>query len=164
AAIYLVNGSPSIAYQDGLTADVYVAAKSGAMWSLTPIANGPTLDGFSIAATTAHGGTPVLAWDVRDPNASPVNDLVVQKPGRGKRGLAGARSNAKTIEPRLERRDRIAQLRHALAERGEPLHDGRRRRHAILVKGGGLQDRRHRAAARAGSGNRDLVDEHRVLR
>jgi hypothetical protein len=80
AAIYLVNGSPSIAYQDGLTADVYVAAKSGGMWSLTPLANGPTLDGFSIAVTTAHGGTPVLAWDVRDPNANPVNDLVVQKP------------------------------------------------------------------------------------
>jgi hypothetical protein len=54
------------------------------MWSLTAIANGPTLDGFSIAATTGHGGTPVLAWDVRDPHAPdnmlPVNDLVVQKP------------------------------------------------------------------------------------
>jgi len=76
AAIYLVNGAPTIAYQDGMTADVNVAQKSS-MWSMTPLATGPLLDGFSIAATTAHG-SPYLAWDTKDPNAMTISSLTVK--------------------------------------------------------------------------------------
>jgi hypothetical protein len=78
AAIYLVNGAPVIAYQDGMTSDVYVATK-GAMWTTAPLAMGPLLDGFSIGATTGHG-SPVLAWDGRDPSQSPPNYVTVQAP------------------------------------------------------------------------------------
>ena len=79
AAIYLVNGSPVIAYQDGLTADVYVATKAGATWTTTGLATGLLLDGFSIAATTGHG-TAYLAWDRLDPALSPPNGLAVETP------------------------------------------------------------------------------------
>jgi len=79
-AIYLVNGTPAIAYQDAMTADVYVATFSGTSWSTNPLAMGPLLDGFSIGATTAHGGTAVLAWDLRDPAATPPNALQVMAP------------------------------------------------------------------------------------
>jgi hypothetical protein len=79
ASIYLVSGSPAIAYQDGLTADVYVATRSGSGWAQSALATGPLLDGFSIAATTGHG-TPVLAWDSLDPSQSPPNTLAVQSP------------------------------------------------------------------------------------
>ncbi|HUJ59318.1 MAG TPA: hypothetical protein VLX92_12520, partial [Kofleriaceae bacterium] len=77
--IYLVNGTPTIAYQDGLDADVYIASGSGTTWTVMPFATGPMLDGFSIGATTAHGD-PVLAWDARDPSQTPENTLVVQQP------------------------------------------------------------------------------------
>jgi hypothetical protein len=80
AALYLVNGSPAIAYQDGLTADVYVATRSGAGWATTGIATGPLLDGFSIGATTGHGGSPVLAWGAFDPAGEPIGQLVVESP------------------------------------------------------------------------------------
>jgi hypothetical protein len=80
AALYLVNGVPSIAYQDGLDADVYVATRSGATWSTTDIATGPVLDGFSIGATTGHGGSPVLAWGAIDPAGEPIGQLVVTSP------------------------------------------------------------------------------------
>jgi hypothetical protein len=76
ASIYLVNGAPAIAYQDGLTSDVYVATKAGT-WSTTAIAAGPSLDGISIAATTGPGGT-YLAWDKVDAAANPVHSLVLQ--------------------------------------------------------------------------------------
>jgi hypothetical protein len=79
-AIYLVNGTPAIAYQDGMTADVYVATRGATMWSTTPLATGPLLDGFSIGATTAHGGAAVLAWDARDPAQDPPNTLQVVLP------------------------------------------------------------------------------------
>ena len=82
-AIYLVNGTPAIAYQDGMTADVYVATRGAGTWSTTPLAMGPTLDGFSIGATTAHGGNAVLAWDLRDPSLEdngPPNALAVIAP------------------------------------------------------------------------------------
>jgi MYXO-CTERM domain-containing protein len=79
-AIYLLNGAPVIAYQDGLTADVYVATKSGATWTTTNASPGLLLDGFSIAATTAHNGTPYLAWDRLDPAQSPPNGLFVKSP------------------------------------------------------------------------------------
>jgi len=67
ASIYLASGAPTIAYQDALTSDVYLAQK-GAIWGTNPIAQGPLLDGFSIAATTAHGA-PVIAWESKDPHA-----------------------------------------------------------------------------------------------
>ncbi|HET7504732.1 MAG TPA: hypothetical protein VFK02_27105 [Kofleriaceae bacterium] len=80
AAVYLVDGAPAIAYQDGLTADVYVAIRSGAGWSKTPLATGPLLDGFSISATTGHPGPPVLAWGALDPAADPIGQLVIESP------------------------------------------------------------------------------------
>jgi hypothetical protein len=80
-AIYLVSGSPAIAYQDGMTSDVYVATRGGSGWSApTPLAMGPILDGFSIGATTAHGSGAVLAWDSRDPASDPPNLLQVMAP------------------------------------------------------------------------------------
>jgi hypothetical protein len=78
ASIYLVNGSPSIAYQDGMLSDVVVATKGGS-WTQAPLATGPLLDGFSIAATTGHG-SPVLAWDTKDPNGTPISTLTVMAP------------------------------------------------------------------------------------
>jgi hypothetical protein len=80
AALYLVNDAPSIAYQDGLDADVYVATKSGGAWATTGVATGPLLDGFSISATTGHGGSPVLAWGAMDPAGEPIGQLVVESP------------------------------------------------------------------------------------
>ncbi len=79
ATIYLSNGTPTIAYQDGMTADVYLAQKSGATWMTTGLATGPLLDGFSIGATTGHG-TPVLVWDTLDPSQDPPNGLTVLSP------------------------------------------------------------------------------------
>ncbi|MBV8761054.1 MAG: hypothetical protein JO257_27410, partial [Deltaproteobacteria bacterium] len=79
ATLYLSNGTPTIAYQDGMTADVYLAQKSGAMWTTMGLATGPLLDGFSIGATTGHG-TPVLAWDTLDPAQDPPNGLTVLSP------------------------------------------------------------------------------------
>lgn len=80
AAIYLVNGAPTIAYQDGLKSDVYVATKAGSTWTSTPVAAGLLLDGFAIAVTTAHGGTPMAAWGQIDPSANPNRLLVVKQP------------------------------------------------------------------------------------
>ena len=77
SSIYIANGAPVIAYQDGLRADVYLAAKSGATWITNPIAATPLLDGFSIAATTGHG-TPYVAWGALDPSAAPLGTLVVE--------------------------------------------------------------------------------------
>ncbi|MBA3455051.1 MAG: hypothetical protein H0T42_18320 [Deltaproteobacteria bacterium] len=79
SAIYVVNGAPVIAYQDGLKADVYLASKSGATWTKNPIAATPLLDGFSIAATTGHG-SPYVAWGALDPSATPLGSVVVQTP------------------------------------------------------------------------------------
>ncbi|HEY5946711.1 MAG TPA: hypothetical protein VIV40_14510 [Kofleriaceae bacterium] len=78
ASIYLNNGTPSIAYQDALASDVYVATKSGA-WTFSPLAQGPLLDGFSIGATTGKG-TPVLAWGTMDPAQTPPTLLTVRSP------------------------------------------------------------------------------------
>jgi len=66
-----------IAYQDGLKADVSLAAKSGATWTTNAVAATPLLDGFSIAATTGHG-TPYVAWGALDPSTTPLGSLVVQ--------------------------------------------------------------------------------------
>jgi hypothetical protein len=54
--------------------------KAGAAWMPTGLATGPLLDGFSIAVTTGHGGTPVLAWDTLDPSQTPPNGLTVLSP------------------------------------------------------------------------------------
>jgi len=80
AAIYLVSGAPAIAYQDGLTADVYLATRGAASWTTAALSSGPLLDGFSIAATTGNGGAPFLAWDRLDPSLTPPNGLAVETP------------------------------------------------------------------------------------
>ncbi len=80
SSIYLVGGAPVVAYQDGLTADVYVATKNGASWTTNGVAVGPLLDGFSVAATTAHQGIPYVAWGALDPAATPLGSVVVQTP------------------------------------------------------------------------------------
>jgi MYXO-CTERM domain-containing protein len=79
ASIFLANGTPTIAYQDGLTADIYVASKSGAMWSKAPRIAGPLLDGFAIAATVGPNG-PVAAWGEIDPASSPNRLLMIGTP------------------------------------------------------------------------------------
>ncbi|CAN5890610.1 hypothetical protein BH11MYX3_BH11MYX3_37810 [soil metagenome] len=79
ASIYLVNGSPTIAYQDGLNADVYVATKAGATWTKNPVAPGALLDGFAMAVTT-FAGTPVAAWGQIDPAAAPNRNLIIRTP------------------------------------------------------------------------------------
>jgi MYXO-CTERM domain-containing protein len=80
ATIYLNAGVPTIAYQDGMNADVYVATKSGAAWTTSALATGPLLDGFWISGTTAHKGTPYLAWGSLDPVATPLGTIVVDNP------------------------------------------------------------------------------------
>lgn len=77
AAIFLSNGAPSIAYQDGTTADVYLASRGAGTWTTQGISVSPLLDGFSIAATTGHG-QPYLAWDRLDPALDVPNGLFVQ--------------------------------------------------------------------------------------
>jgi hypothetical protein len=80
ASIYLVDGSPAIAYQDGMTADVYVATRGASGWTPTPFSTGPQLDGVSIGAAIGPGGAPYLAWDRLDPTLTPVHTLAVQNP------------------------------------------------------------------------------------
>lgn len=79
ASIYIAGGEPAIAYQDGLKSDVYVASRSGSMWTVNGVAVGPLLDGFSIGATTGNG-SPVLAWGSMDPALTPPTTLVVRAP------------------------------------------------------------------------------------
>jgi hypothetical protein len=80
ATMYLVNDSPNIAYQDGLASDVDVSTLAGpGTWSMQDIASTDVLDGFFIAATTGHG-SPVLAWDSRDPTTPDIHSLVIQAP------------------------------------------------------------------------------------
>ena len=78
ASIYVAGGVPSIAYQDGLASDVYVATK-GTPWTVTPLAQGPLLDGFSIGATAGHGAA-VIAWGTMDPALTPPTELTVRSP------------------------------------------------------------------------------------
>ncbi len=80
ASIYLVGGAPAIAYQDGLTSDVYVATRSGASWTPTMLSGGPLLDGISIGAAVGPGGVPFVAWDRLDPALSPPHTLAVENP------------------------------------------------------------------------------------
>ena len=37
ASIFLVNGAPSIAYQDGMSADVLLATQAGTTWTTNPL-------------------------------------------------------------------------------------------------------------------------------
>ena len=78
AAIYLVNGTPTIAYHDGLTSDVYVASKQNP-WAVTNVAPGPLLDGISVDGCTGPNGNVFLAWDSIDKDTNPVHNLVVQR-------------------------------------------------------------------------------------
>jgi hypothetical protein len=80
ASIYLVGGAPAIAYQDGLSSDIYIATRSGTGWSTTPLAPGLALDGFHIGATSAHAGTPYIAWDRLDNTLTPPHTLAVETP------------------------------------------------------------------------------------
>jgi hypothetical protein len=80
AALWLVNDSPVVAYQDGLASDVDVATRNGpGSWSMNDLASGPLLDGFFIAVTTGHGRA-VLAWDSLDPADAPVHNLATAQP------------------------------------------------------------------------------------
>jgi hypothetical protein len=74
ATVFLRGGAPAIAYQDAATADLVVAAKSGATWTPTPIASTRNLDGFHLAAAGA-----TLAWDALDPTALPPGKLEIQQ-------------------------------------------------------------------------------------
>jgi len=80
ASIYLVDGAPAIAYQDGLAADVYVATRGAASWTQTALSTGPLLDGVSIGAAIGPGGVPYLAWDRLDPSRSTPHTLAVETP------------------------------------------------------------------------------------
>ncbi|MDQ3338126.1 MAG: hypothetical protein M4D80_23420 [Myxococcota bacterium] len=80
ATLYLNASAPTIAYQDGMNADVYLATKSGAAWTTTAIATGPLLDGFWISGTALHEGRPYLAWGSLDPVATPLGTIVVDNP------------------------------------------------------------------------------------
>lgn len=78
ASMFISAAAPMIAYQDGMTSDVYLASKAGT-WTIMPLATGPLLDGFSIGATAGHG-TPVLAWGTMDPALAPPTTLTVRSP------------------------------------------------------------------------------------
>ncbi len=80
ATLFLVNDAPVVAYQDGLASDVDVSTRAApGMWTMQDIAATDVLDGFFIAATTGHG-SPVLAWDSRDPTTPDIHALVIQAP------------------------------------------------------------------------------------
>jgi hypothetical protein len=79
ASIFMLNGEPAIAYQDGLVSDVYLATRSGGTWTTSPLSTGPLLDGFSIAATTSAGSA-VVAWGSLDPALPLPSTLVVTVP------------------------------------------------------------------------------------
>ncbi len=78
AAMYFVNNTPTVAYQDGMLSDVVIGTRTAANnWSLSPFATGPLLDGFSIGATVFNGKA-YFAWDQLNPANDPPNSLEVQ--------------------------------------------------------------------------------------
>ncbi len=79
SSIYLDAGAPVIAYQDGLVSDAMLASRGTGTWASVPLAAGPLLDGFSIAATTGHG-SPAIAWGSMDPALAIPMMLVVGSP------------------------------------------------------------------------------------
>jgi MYXO-CTERM domain-containing protein len=72
AAMFLSNGTPGIAYQDGLTADLMIATRSGT-WTYAPQSSGALLDGFHIAASGS-----LLVWDQLDITRQPPSGLMVK--------------------------------------------------------------------------------------
>lgn len=70
ASIYLAGGEPAIAYQDGMTADLVAAHRSGGTWTNATVAAGASLDGFHIAATSS-----ILAWDTLSHERAPADGL-----------------------------------------------------------------------------------------
>jgi hypothetical protein len=77
ARIYLRGGTPVIAYQDGTTADVVLAARGTPSWTVTPLVTGPLLDGFHLAVTAGRP-SPTLAWQALDPALAPTSTLVIK--------------------------------------------------------------------------------------
>jgi hypothetical protein len=70
--MFLSNGTPGIAYQDGLTADLMIATRSGT-WTYAPQSSGALLDGFHIAASGS-----LLVWDQLDITRQPPSGLMVK--------------------------------------------------------------------------------------
>ena len=60
--------------------DLRAALAANTPEQVVQLYTGPLLDGFSIAATTAWKGRPILAWDSLDPALAPPNGLVVRAP------------------------------------------------------------------------------------
>jgi MYXO-CTERM domain-containing protein len=79
SSIYVSGGEPAIVYQDGLVSNVRLATRAGGTWTHAAIQDSPTLDGFSIGATTGHG-SPVFAWGTLDPTQPVVGTLTVSAP------------------------------------------------------------------------------------
>ncbi|HTJ45003.1 MAG TPA: hypothetical protein VL463_23005 [Kofleriaceae bacterium] len=75
ATIWIDNGTPRIAYQDGLSADLVIASRGGGSWTHDDAATGVRLDGFHIAAPPAGGW---LVWDGVDKDAAPASTLQVK--------------------------------------------------------------------------------------
>ncbi len=72
AVIWISNGAPFIAYQDGTTSNLVTATKSGTTWTHSDMATGDLLDGFHIAALPGGGR---LVWDQLDKTHSPPHVL-----------------------------------------------------------------------------------------
>lgn len=77
AAIWLQNGAPQIAYQDGTSSNLVVATRGGGGWTHADRATGDFLDGFHIAALPTGGR---LAWDQLNKEFSPPHVLVTEAP------------------------------------------------------------------------------------
>lgn len=76
AAIFLDGSTPTIAYQDGLVADLVLATRGGTGWTHDGIATGTLLDGFHIAATSTG---PWLVWDSMDVLRAPPTGLEIRE-------------------------------------------------------------------------------------
>jgi MYXO-CTERM domain-containing protein len=78
ARLWLDGGStPRIAYQDGLSSDMYLASRgTGGTWTTNDAVTGVRLDGFHIAAPP-NGGW--LVWDGIDQTAAPASTLQVKQ-------------------------------------------------------------------------------------
>ena len=79
AAIYVNATEPAIVYQDGLVSNVRLATRAGGSWTHAALQDSPTLDGFSIGATTGNG-SPVFAWGTLDPTQPIPGTLTVSAP------------------------------------------------------------------------------------
>jgi hypothetical protein len=77
ATMFLSGATPTIAYQNGATADVHMASKNGS-WAMSNVAQGPLLDGFWVSGTLFKNQT-YLAWGSLDPAATPLGTIKVHK-------------------------------------------------------------------------------------